>query len=296
MADIFWRLYRGVVRLFTGTGIGALPPIRALHNAITRRFKPETVVVHGFRMRLDSVDSLALAYHGVYEPFETELVKRYARPGAVALDIGANIGYYTLLMASIAGPEGRVYAFEPEPANYALLCENLRANNLGNVTTFQKAVSDREGVVCLSMSSENMGDHRIHHRGAGRRLAEVEAVTVDSLADELGGRLCLVKMDIQGAEGLALKGMQETLKRNPQAKVIMEFWPRRLAECGCDAAECLGLLEGLGFRFAVIDEKLRALRPETSRTLVAATRGQVNLLCSRDGETEGPGVAQGRQA
>jgi FkbM family methyltransferase len=273
-------VYRRVVRLFTGTGIGDWPPIRAAHNWMVRRFKPEMVVVHGIRMYTDDIDSLALTIHGEYEEFETELVLQSVREGQVVVDIGANIGYYTLLLASRVGVGGRVYAFEPEPGNFELLEKNVAANSLSNVVLERAAVSDHDGPLTLSISFVNRGDHRILDGPGGRRDVKVAGVTLDRALPP-SQKISFVKMDIQGAEGLALRGMKETLRNNPEIRLAMEFWPRRLSECGCGPAECLDILDEMGFRTFWIDESRRRLVPVSREWLLGMKMDQVNLLADR---------------
>lgn len=97
------------------------------------------------KLYLDSADDVMvpeiLAY-GCHEEEETEIFKKHLRGGMTVLDIGANVGYYTLLASDLAGPRGKVYAFEPEPVNYRILCENLKINGTENVAAFPKALSN----------------------------------------------------------------------------------------------------------------------------------------------------------
>src|SRR4051794_36295054 len=102
------------------TGIGRLRPVRRLYNALLARAKdPRAVVtVHGCRMHLDPTDDLSLSAVGIFERHITALIQREVRPGGRVLDIGAHIGYYTVLCAQLVGPTGHVWAFEPSPRNY----------------------------------------------------------------------------------------------------------------------------------------------------------------------------------
>lgn len=205
MKGLFFAIYRSVVRLFLGTRIGCLYPVNVLHRKLMKRIRPETVKVHGMRMFLDPPDSLGLTFTGVYEPFETQLVKAHLRPGAVVLDIGANIGYYTLLFSQLAGKEGKVFAFEPEPRNLAILKRNIQINGLRNVVLVEKAVSNRAGRIQLHVSEENWGDHRAFSSDAGRRCVEVEAIRMDDFLSSQGVSPDFIKMDIQARRRWRLK-------------------------------------------------------------------------------------------
>jgi len=118
--------------------------------------------VFGHEMFLDPTDSIVsptLLRDGYFEPYETTLIESEIRPGDVVLDIGANIGYYTLIFARLVGERGRVYAFEPDPTNFRLLKKNVRANGYQNVIFVKKAVADSSGSMPLYLCPDNKGDH-----------------------------------------------------------------------------------------------------------------------------------------
>jgi tRNA G37 N-methylase Trm5 len=126
-------------------------------------------VVQGHKMYLDSKESLDLSIYGVYEEYETDLIKKEIDRGDVVLDLGANIGYYTLLFAKKVGDEGRVYAFEPDPTNFSLLKKNVEINGYRNVVLIQKAVSNKNGKLKLYLNEDNKGDHRFYNSHDGRK-------------------------------------------------------------------------------------------------------------------------------
>lgn len=205
------------------------------------------VVVDEHTMFLDDKDSMSLRANGVFEAQETELIKRKVEPGDVVLDLGANIGYYTLILARLVGPEGKVYAFEPDPTNFALLEKNLRANGYENVELVQKAVSNKNKKLRLYLSEENRGDHRLYDSHDGRAFVEVESVRLDDYFQGYGGRVDFIKMDIQGSEGGALLGMTDLLQNHRDVKILSEFWPVGLKRFGIDPLYYLQLLQQHGF-------------------------------------------------
>lgn len=215
-----------------------------------RRVNPD-VIVNGQKMFLDDKDSMNLRANGIFEEFETELVQREIKRGDVVLDLGANIGYYTLMFARLVGSEGKVYAFEPDPTNFALLRKNVRANGYTNVELAQKAVSNTNGKLKLYLSEENWGDHRIYDSHDGRKFVEVESVRLDDYFQGYQGEINFIKMDIQGAEGGAVLGMVDLLEKYPNLKLISEFWPIGLKRFGMDPLEYLQLL--LKQNFALFD-------------------------------------------
>lgn len=190
--------------------------------------------------------------HGEYERGWTEWLRTAIRPGSRAVDIGANIGYYTVLLGQLVGPGGRVLAFEPEPNNFALLERNLRDNGLDNVETFQAALTEAPGRVSLHINERH---HGVHSLGAdncsyrrGRVRVEVEALRLDDVLEARGlsGSVSFVKLDAQGAEELILRGSRRLLQQE-SLTLLLEIWPRGLEGCGTTLEELLGELESAGF-------------------------------------------------
>ena len=144
-----FTLFSAFVRLFYATRVADLiwriPRSKQLYGLLINRLKPSTVEVLGHRIHLDPGDSLLLSVNGAYEESEARLFEQSIRPGDVVVDIGANIGYYTLLAARAAGPQGHVYAFEPERGNYGLLTRNLAENGYTNVSAHDTAVMAQSG-------------------------------------------------------------------------------------------------------------------------------------------------------
>ncbi|VTR91658.1 Methyltransferase, FkbM family OS=Singulisphaera acidiphila (strain ATCC BAA-1392 / DSM 18658 / VKM B-2454 / MOB10) GN=Sinac_2265 PE=4 SV=1: Methyltransf_21 [Gemmata massiliana] len=232
----------------------------------------------------DKYVSPVMARFGVYEPVLTELVLNEVRPGDVALDLGAHIGYYTLLLARLVGTGGRVVALEPDPDNYALLRRNVQANGFAQVTLFPGAAGDRPGRCGLHRSTDNAGDHRLHPADEARAVVDVDVVRVDWLFRDRAHGVDFVKMDVQGSEGAALEGMTGLLERSPRVKLLLEFWPLGLERSGYGAARLLDRLQALGFRVYEVDEVQGALRKADPHQLLArypATEpaGFVNLWC-----------------
>lgn len=240
---------------------------KLLAGVLSKRLQPQ-VVVQGHKMFLDDKDSLNLLTNGIFEKFETELVKREVKRGDVVLDLGANIGYYTLMFAHLVGEEGKVYAFEPDPTNFALLKKNVRANGYKNVELAQKAVSDKNGKLKLYLSEENRGDHRIYDSHDGRKFVEVESVKLDDYFQGYQGKIDFIKMDIQGSEGRAVLGMAQILSKQKSLKLISEFWPIGLQRFGTDPLEYLQLLLNRGFTLSNINGVEGKIEPVTPEELL----------------------------
>lgn len=191
---------------------------------------------------------LYLAVYGVYkrlsERDELAYIRGNVSPGSVVCDIGANVGLYTAELSKLAGADGVVHAFEPDPGNCALL--RRRTARLNNVRTHECAVGRKSGTASLFVSDELCVDHRMYACVEPRRTVDVQCVCLDDfLKDE--PRLDFVKMDVQGFEYEVLQGMRTVLSRNPQIRMVMELWPYGLKQAGASAAALLEFLAGLGF-------------------------------------------------
>ena len=191
----------------------------------------------------DRVVSRSMERDGFWERTETEWFLRSLRPGDVVVDVGANIGYYTLLAAQKVGESGKVFAFEPDPSNFSLLQDNVKLNGFSNVVLERKAVSDAPGVLRLYTSESNTGDHRIFNpEGEERSFEEVPAVTLDGYFEGREESVDFVKIDTQGAEGKILAGMPRLVGRSPDLVIAVEFSPEHLAGIGSEARDVTGPL------------------------------------------------------
>ena len=184
--------------------------------------------VHDYLMELRVGDpgvSRALALFGSREELETEVVRREIRPGMVVLDLGANIGYYTLLAASLVGPSGKVYAIEPFPDNLSLLRRNIALNGLSDrVETFSLAVADRSGRAALHLGAAN-NLHTLVGADAERGTIEVPTTTLsDFLADK--PPVDFIRMDIEGGECQVFDGMDDVLRQSSRPAIFFEVHPR----------------------------------------------------------------------
>ncbi len=220
-----------------------------------------------------------------YEHLALSALRRLVRPGDTVIDVGANVGVYTLRLAHLVGPSGRVFAVEPEPGNLALLRANVERNGHTNVTVLPVAASDHDGELDLSLSPDNQGDHRVIPGAGGRASVRVRAARLDGLLAD-AGPVSLIKLDVQGAEGLALAGLERTLARSPDAALLFELWPWGLEAAGTPAPRLLSWLSARGYTFEALDERnghpVHADVDGLIRALPAADgRAFVNVLARR---------------
>jgi FkbM family methyltransferase len=164
--------------------------------------------------------------YGTFEISETRLVQAFLRPGMTFLDVGAHIGYYTLIAARLVGDAGRVHSFEPGREMRAHLEANVARNDLHNVEIHPQALAEQTGEVGFypSALASNQGISSIVVSGDGRAApVTVPSLSLDDFASGLGGRrIDFLKMDIEGAELQVIRGGQRLLRGADAPPMIFE--------------------------------------------------------------------------
>jgi FkbM family methyltransferase len=248
----------------------------------------------GIRFHLNTVDSVGshVFLTGMWESGATALMTALLRPGDAFIDVGANIGYHTLLAAKLVGPQGRVLAVEPAPHLRSALEQNLALNpalrGSRNITIFPYCASDRRGIVVLSALAEgNSGETTLRKLSEESVTMEVEARPLDEMLSNVDLSRCnLLKMDIEGAEYLAVSGMERTLDRYPAISLMLEVDDRFLRELGSSAAILIDWFASRGYQSYVIDAPRANLdgAPVVLRHCVSAPLSPENVLFTRQPE------------
>jgi len=272
----------------TVTWAASFRPVRAAARTVFSLLTPGhdiKVSFPGYSIFVRTPDRLIAALickHSMPGGLEAEIYRSRVKPGMTVAEIGANVGFFTLLFSGLAGPAGRVLAFEPDPENFRLLEKNAAANGRANISCRRAAVTDKAGSLKLYLSGENRGDHRIYDCGEGRPCVEIPAVSLDG---ELGpgGRVDFIKMDIQGAEYKALLGMEATIRNSPSLAMLCEFTPGLIRKAGDSPEKLLEKFLECGFSLSYLDEDSRAVRPASPAGLLALCPGEkyLNLLLEK---------------
>ena len=270
--------------LFSRFHIGSrVPFLRRVYFWLIVRLKPSRLEINGMWMQVhrhDNAVTHSLLNFATYEPFETALLTGLLRPGDVFVDIGANIGYYTLLAARAVGPTGRVVALEPGHENLRLLRSNVAANSLTNVSVLALAAGDHTGTLPLFESPTNMGDHRLYAVDQ-RDHYDVAVIRLDDQLQQMALVPNVVKIDIQGYEFQAMNGLSTMLAIVDRCVVCSEFWSDGLRSGGStDPSRYLAFFVDMGFELYDIDEANATLHPlagDTLATFASADR-ETNIL------------------
>jgi FkbM family methyltransferase len=183
------------------------------------------------------------------DAFEIKLLKKYIKPGDTIIDIGSNIGFYALLLSELAGEKGHVHCFEPDAVNFKHL--QSATAQLKNVSINHKAIGPTTEKIKIYTSKELNVDHRTYEPEDYDEVIEIDAVNLDDYLMRTDGgkipKVNFIKMDIQGFEMQAIKGMQRTLTENKDLKLISEFWPYGLHKAGSSSLEYFDHLLSLQF-------------------------------------------------
>lgn len=210
---------------------------------------------------------------------EFRFFSRHLKPGMTVIDIGANIGVYSLVFADLVGESGRVLAYEPSVPLFEAAIKNIHRNGREGVIAIENlALGSMTGEAVLYEAAFNSGDNRL---APPSRHRDGRKVRISSLDDALPGdvRVDWIKIDVQGWEVEVFRGMAATLKRNPAVRVYFEYWPAGLRNAAQNESKLLEVLQGLGLSVFRPDDdhplslgEIQRLAPGKSSTNLVAYR------------------------
>ncbi|MGY5131135.1 FkbM family methyltransferase [Streptomyces nigrescens] len=207
----------------------------------------------GAAMAVDTQDLIQRFVYlfGLWEPHMTHWLQRRLRPGDTYIDVGANVGYFSLLASQLVGEEGRVVAIEASPTFHARVLQHAEINGCSNLRTVNAAVADeRKTVTLILASSSNMGAASIvPYGGPAESTLDVEAYPLPQVldADDIAGAR-VIKIDVEGAEGAVIRGLAPVLdKLRPDAEITVEVTPERMEALGDSADDLLAIMREHGF-------------------------------------------------
>jgi FkbM family methyltransferase len=188
---------------------------------------------------------LYFQYKNIAERNKIRFLRSVINQEMTILDIGANIGFYTVLFSKLVKKKGKVFAFEPDALNYKNLVRNTKRSD--NVRCYNAAVGEITKDAKLYISCSLNVDHQTYNSGEEREYVDIRMIALDDLMDDFG-KIDLIKVDIQGYDYYALLGMKKIIAQNPQVKIVGEFWPYGLSKANINPSDYLSLLKELGFK------------------------------------------------
>ena len=214
-----------------------------------------TVNLDGHTFFIDSTDKVAVETYLTtdYEPGTTDFVKRILKKGMNVINIGANIGYFTLLAARSVGPEGKVFAFEPFPNTVSLLEKNVTSNKYKNVTIIPMAVSDKKETSFLVLKSESGYNFVSSAPSMEFESVSINTTTLDDYFD-IRLKIDFIILDAEGYEPRVIDGMKNIIEKNPKIQILTEYNPHTLLAAGWSDEKFLEKLESLGLNIKLVSD------------------------------------------
>jgi FkbM family methyltransferase len=221
-----------------------------------------------------------ISEHGVYEPSLTAYLRANLRPGMTFVDIGANVGYFSVLASKLVGPEGTVVAVEPAPGNLALLRSNLWRNGCSNVQVLPIAAHVLRGHAQMVLSSGGGSGNWLQEGPVDDPAVLVPCAPLDDLLGDVP--VDVVKCDAEGSDVFAIQGMRRTIARNPDIRIVSEFWPAPAVLGDDSAPRSLVVYRDLGLRFGYLEGD-GSVTPADGATLLAmaGTVPMVSIVLTR---------------
>lgn len=221
-----------------------------------------------------------LLLNGYHQKYEMELFKNAVRDGDTVVDIGANVGFYSLAASPLVGINGNVFAFEPQQNNWDSLLKNIEVNGYRNITPVCKAVSDKVGRAEFYSTKQHLTECGFGNHDNWVSLV-VDTVTLDDYFK--GKRVDVIKMDAEGSESLVYNGMVGVLRDNKHLKLFTEFSIPMMTELDCDPSEYLHNLVASGFKLHYIDFEHEQLEYCGTNQIMKRAEGKdsVHLYCER---------------
>lgn len=183
----------------------------------------------------------------IYEQETTIFLRNHLQKGQTVWDVGANIGYFSLEFARSVGPKGKVLSFEPHPEIFHVLQRNVRRNKYKNINLHKKACGAKAGKAKLFFSTENEGNHKIIENSNSNNFAITEVVTLSTFLNEYSPSL--IKMDIEGAELLALQGLGLENLIQKDIDFVIEYHPYEMSFFGIEGKDVLDFFIEAGYQF-----------------------------------------------
>jgi FkbM family methyltransferase len=221
-------------------------------------------------------------FFGLYDQPEIALLKKVLKKGDTFFDVGAYVGYYSLIASGIVGEKGQVHSFEPVPRLSDSLIKTVQQNGIRNITVNQVAVCEDEGIVSVyvaDQSSLNLGTSSVFGTADQKTTVAVQRVSLDSYcAISSISRVNVMKVDIEGSEIECILGMKSLLNKTPPPDLLIEVNPKILRRRGLSSADLMDLLFQAQYRlFRIQDFPFRLILIQRGTEITTL----LNLFCTQ---------------
>jgi FkbM family methyltransferase len=286
MKNPAFKIFKKSRRKISGHGLGKYTIVQKISNQLAKTLHPDYIIHDGNKFFLDKDDSIhySLAEDEPLTPNHiSKIIHNACAEGNIVIDVGANIGWYTLQCAKLVGSKGQVFAFEPVSENFELLKRNVAENNYKNISCVQKAVSNQVKKVTMELSSR-IGDHRIIQNTTSQKTTiQVDCTTLDIFFKEKN-KIDFLKIDAEGFDFFVLEGAKQIIEKNRNIVIFIEFNPYLLNLNSVKPEILIDFLRSHGF--VLYDVESIKHSPSTIPELLKYNDGTrislTNLLCIRN--------------
>lgn len=296
LKEILFTIFKSLIKPLSGLGIGRIKIIKVILSYLVFFFRDSAITVDGFKMyicqyfKTEIMDEYGMdfLFSGKWEPYTSKLFINEITKGMTVVDVGANIGYFTLLGSSSLGDKGKVYAFEPDERNFDLLLKNIELNCFDNIIPVRRAVSNVTGESLLFLNRYSGWHSLVNAHGNFVSSVVVETVTLDDYFANSDSVIDVVKIDVEGAEISVIQGMRQQIEKNESIKIFIEFSPECINKSGFSTEEFWEQLLMLGFNYIYLIDEIDQNIYEVDHTRAMdyynqkfKSIGSFNLLCSK---------------
>lgn len=269
-------------KYFRNTWVHRLPftswTYKKIFRTINHGAPEKEVIFRGMKLLVYTKDTSLVPsiINQDYEFLELNIFEQLLKPGMTVLDIGANIGIYSILASDKVGKKGNVFAFEPVPENLSLIRHNLTLNHIKNVKVVPSAVGDKKDRVTISLVENSLGTHSVGAESA--QTLEVNQIKIDDFVSLNKIKVDIIKIDIEGYEAHALDGAKHTIQ-DKNIILLMEFSAKLLKNCGTDPQKFAKyLLSNFKYCYDISERKGSLRRISGSRELTSLENNNLLLL------------------
>jgi FkbM family methyltransferase len=225
-------------------------------------------------------------YRNLFEPEEAKFINAYLKKGDIFVDVGTNIGLYSLMAAKKVGVDGNVYSFEPVARTFQRFLENIEINKFKNIISVNKALSDSSGVLEINVSCDGFdgwNSFTTMTRGSKSITETVDTTTFDSFFDDdaIWNRISLIKIDVEGWEKFVLLGGEEHFRRQVCPTIIIEFVDQNAKNAGYTCIDLYSQLKAYGYEIYNINNQIiqkEILKESYEYSNLIATKNIQNII------------------
>ena len=282
-----------LVHILSGSHISRIPGVLEVYKFLYYSLLPKDslvkVKIFGNTLVVDAKDmggvGLSIIFDKIYHRTMTNYLQNTIKEGMVFVDIGANIGYFSVIASKLVGNSGKVIAFEPEKHNFELLEMNVQINACNNISCINKAISNIESnsdlfVDKISFGSASLVSPSKYVRTFSHEKYLVETISLDKFIDT---KVDIVKIDVEGYETKVIDGMKRILLENRDIILIVEYIPYGAVRINRKPCEMFDALTNVGFSLFDIDERNNKVCPITADVIIKKYTGNetTNILARR---------------